>query len=698
MKVTVKQIAAALKITQQAADKRLAGVRYETEAVRGGRRKLYRVADLDEEIRTAILSTLIDSAPALPALQEQEPDALVQPTSQHTPAAALSTRGDSGRRNGTIGTTDVAGPSPRSSLTDRQREILNARAALIAEVKRLGVSVGTDCAMRKVAELAAAGELREHLQVLVATANAKRGESRTLSRSSLYRWLRASSSGELAPRIQGPDYDLAEDVAAVLALFRQPNKPSLAWCAQEIARSLGIDWQPLYHRADRFRKKLPRTIFHVGRHTGAALKALQPFRRRDFLSLNPDDVWVGDGHAFKAKVAHPITGSPFVPEITVIMDVATRYVVGWSVSLSENCLAIADALRHGIARHGVPLIYYSDNGGGQKNKMFDAPITGTLGALGIHHETGRPRNPQGRGVIERSWQTHLIPAAKRFHTYKGNGADGDTLRLVTREIDQALRAVKKGDVTVLPRKLPTWQQFIGEVEAALEEYNTSHQHSSLPRLNGTPHATPAEYRAARLRGIEIHKPAARELAVLFMPSIVRKAARGEVRLFNGIYFHKDLMLVDGEDVQVAYDIHDNSRVWVKKLSGELIAEAVLDGNRDGYMPRPLVERLREQRAARRMGRLQRQMDEVHAELEGAPAIEAEPALEPIDIAPEPEKVLVLRAEAPRRPMFDSDAEKFRWLLGHAAEVNAEDEGWLAWYRSTDEHADLFGDGKEVAAR
>jgi putative transposase len=191
-----------------------------------------------------------------------------------------------------------------------------------------------------------------------------------------------------------------------------------------------------------------------------------------------------------------------------------------------------------------------------------------------------------------------------------------------------------------------------------------------------------------------------------MPAIVRKAARGEVRLFNGIYFNKDLMLVDGEDVQVAYDIHDVSRVWVRKLSGELIAEAALGGNRDGYFPKPLIERLREDRAKRRMGRLQAQMNEVEAELQGD-TLSTAPALEPLEIPAEPGNIVALPHQgAPRRPMFDSDAEKYRWLLDHTDEVATEDENWLTWYRATAEWQDVFGGGRrsgddgdfEVAAR
>ena len=47
----------------------------------------------------------------------------------------------------------------------------------------------------------------------------------------------------------------------------------------------------------------------------------------------------------------------------MIIDGCTRMVVGFSFSLAESCVAVADALRIGIKHNGVPLMYYSDNGG-----------------------------------------------------------------------------------------------------------------------------------------------------------------------------------------------------------------------------------------------------------------------------------------------------------------------------------------------
>lgn len=654
--VSAREIARATSTTLRSAQRGLDGVPFEAAATRGGWKRLYRIDDLKPEMKAKVLAWLIDrSNPShrLPAQSQvalagrDVPAALAAPK---PPAISSSKEGDqsAGAISSSAGRDDraVAGrmpaPAPADSagpstlaraglgaLAKWQVEVATARAALIEECERLAGAgaVHISQAEKILVEHARTGALAPVLADLARLANARRGKNgRTLSLARLSAWRQKARLAltpserieRLAPGGRGKKWTLTADVAAALAKYRQPNKPALRWCVGEIAgEKSGPVFNSLYARCRRELKKLPKPIFYAGRHSGAALKALQPFRRREFLSLEPNDVWVGDGHGAKLRIAHPETGNPFVPEVTVIVDVPTRYVVGWSVALSENCLAVSDALRHAVSRNGIPLVYYSDGGAGQTAKMLDAPLTGILGGLGIQHEVGRPGNPQARGVIERLWQTILIPLARRFATYQGKGADRETLRKVSIEIDRTLRRAKNGEVAALPRRLPSFPAFIAALEAEISAYNETHSHRSLPRINGAEHPTPAEYRARRLQGALPFVPQPQELAALFMPSVVRKAARGEVKLWNGVYFSRDLMLVDQEEVRVCYDIHDASYVLVRRISGELIARAELAGNRSGYMPQPLIERLRDGREARRRKLLEDKLDQVAAERSAA---------------------------------------------------------------------------------
>ncbi len=666
-KLSATEIADMVNVGVRAVQKALRSIEpSEFASGRGGPRPLYDVARLPQRYKDKIAERSLSENLAEEAITSAVPAGtppLLQPAGAPF-SSMLGTRGAEGVRTSAPGS--IPGPSAVSAPVSTQRgvgdlaqwqlEVATARAALIEECARIAAASAISIARAEqlFCERARTVALAQALQDLARLANARRGKNgRVLSVQRLSAWRKLARAAAtpaarlalLAPGGRGKRWTLTRDVAAALAKYRTANKPALRWCVKEIVGAdSGPAFNSLYARCRRELKKLPAPIFYPGRNSGAALKALQPFRRRAFLALAPNDVWTGDGHSAKLRIAHPDTGNPFVPEVTVIVDVPTRYVVGWSVSLSENCLAVSDALRHGVSRHGIPLIYYSDGGSGQTAKMLDAPVTGILGGLGIHHETGRPGNPQARGVIERLWQTILIPLARRFATFRGNGADRETLRRVTLEIDRELRAAKNaGELCVLPRRLPTFQEFIAALEQEIEAYNTKHSHRSLPKLDGARHATPAAYRAHRLAGEAPIVPQPQELAALFMPSVERVAARGEVKLWNGIYFHRDLMLADREPVRVCYDIHDASYVLVRKLSGEFICRAELAGNGGAYMPMPFVEKLREERAARRLARLDDKREEILAERDARTSFVQPP------IAPEEFERLEREYEAERMP-------------------------------------------------
>ncbi|MCW2488925.1 transposase family protein, partial [Candidatus Symbiopectobacterium sp. NZEC127] len=176
---------------------------------------------------------------------------------------------------------------------------------------------------------------------------------------------------------------------------------------------------------------------------------------------------------------------PFTPELTLVIDGRTRYVVGWSLALAENTLAVADALRHGIEHHGVPLLYYSDNGAGETGKLLDADITGILPRLGIEHPTGIPGNPQARGIIERLNKENPARIARKFATYNGRSADKETARITSRAIDSAMNALNQNKALNAVQKsaiakLPSWSQLIDAIEDEITAYNTQHRHSELP--------------------------------------------------------------------------------------------------------------------------------------------------------------------------------------------------------------------------
>lgn len=551
-------------------------------------------------------------------------------------------------------------------LDDTRRAVAEARCAIVAQVNTLALAIGVEKAVCEIVKQAAAGTLPEHVQQLVRRANARKGESRTLSRSSLYRWLRAytaaSDSTDRVCRLATKTWGAvnADDWPAWLGVFLAhyclPSNPTVTQAYADFLQhwAYGANAAPSVHTVRRTLKRLPQAIAYRGRHTGAALKAKLPFVRRDWSVLAPGDVWIGDGHGMKCRVINPETGLPGPIELTVVMDAASRLVVGWSIHLSENVLAVSDALRHGMTHYAPPLIYYSDNGAGQTAKVLDADLTGILPRVGIHHETGIPGNPQGRGLIERFWQTVAIPLAKKYATYRGHQADRDHLRLVNRDIDKAMRRAKKsetGTVIAMP-SVPHFSDFMADLTAAVEAYNGQHQHSALPRVAGK-HLTPRE---AYQRGVDPSRASLTpiELRDFFRPTFTRVAARGEVTLFNNRYFSADLMAVDGEKVHIGVDWHDPKSVTIRRADGRFVCLAALDGNKRDAFPLSLKDKLLKERVAGQVKRAEESARLAKAHL--TPALTSDDA---------PDLSLIYKKAAPdtdaRPPIFLLKSEREAWM-------------------------------------
>ncbi|KZE34154.1 DNA-binding protein [Crenobacter luteus] len=501
-------------------------------------------------------------------------------------------------------------------LTDAQRSVAEARCALVSEVLKVAMVLGKKKAAAHVADAARQRALPPLLQQLVDRANAKSNEARAVSSRTLLRWCSlfesTSSPSErlrrLAPQQRQPDMAMPWWLGEFLAAYRKPGKPPLSEAYRAFVKALPVnETAPSEHAVRRLLKKLPPVMLYQGRHTGAALKAKLPFVRRDWSQLEPGDVLVGDGHGVKCTVINPETGKPQQLEVTLGLDGASRLAAGWSIALSENVIAVSDMLRHALTHYPPWLIYYSDNGAGETGKVLDAPLTGILPRVGIHHETGIPGNAQGRGLIERAWQTITIPLARKYPTFRGKDADRDTLRLVNRDISRALTAARhapEGATVAIPH-VPSFAQFVADLEAAIQAYNDT-PHSSLPKRGGV-HMTPREYFEAYRRPDEaVLSPL--ELNDLFRPTFTRVARRGEVQLWNNVYFSHDLMKVDGQQVQVGVDIHDPAQVVIRTMAGRFVCLAEVDGNKRAAFPVSLKDHLLENRVKGQVKRAQNKID------------------------------------------------------------------------------------------
>ena len=606
----------------------------------------------------------------------------------------------------------VATPAlPSGDLKDWQRKTAEARAAIIHEVKRLAAMAGTEHAIQAVIALAANNELQERLQRLVPVANAKAGSEgkRTLSRRSIYRWMNDAESGfsALAPRLR-TETRVPAWAPALLSLYQQPQKPTLKKCLDDLPRLLqgGIQ-APSYWAAQRFLDKMSKLDLERGRMGPRELKSVRAYVKRDTSQMWPGDAYTADGHTFDAEIAHPAHGRPFRPEITGILDIATRRAVGWSIDLAESTWAVLDALRNAVETGGIPAIFYVDNGSGYKNAMMADEATGFMARLGITISHSLPYNSQARGIIERSHQTIWVRGAKDLPTYMGASMD--------REAKHSAFKITRADIKSAgaSRLLMPWAEFIAWCQMQVDTYN-ARPHRGLPKITDASgkrrHQTPNEaWAAAITEGWKPVEVEAQESADLFRPYKEVTTRRALVQLFSNSYFHRDLEHHHGEKVLVGYDIHDANHVWVRDRAGRLICVAEFEGNKRSYFPVSALEQAAEKRAKGRIKRAEAKIEEAEAELNPPALIEHQaaaqlPTMTPsfsIGSAPAIEAIPINVVELPKpkaaRPMWETDAAKYRWLMSNSDQAKHEDQSWLAWYRNTSEWEDLFGD-IEMAAR
>ncbi len=558
------------------------------------------------------------------------------------------------------------------TLTEKQREVAGARMALVAQVAQLEQAQPRYKAIKFFCEQIKHGGISDDLMRLVETANNKKGKNRTLSERTLNQWVldyEKAETPEERLKALAPMQRVAKKAEEIvwlpdfLAVYRQTNGINVAeayhyfsaeWDARFADEPLRLEMKPSIDQVRAALAKLPKHIKEIGRKTGSELRALNTYVKRDWSVLQVNDVWVGDGHAMKLKVAHPEHGRPFIPEVTLIMDASCRFIVGWSASLAENVLAVADALRYGVERYGIPAIYYSDNGGGEKNWMLDGDITGMLPRLGINHQTGIPGNPQGRGIIERVHQTILYRIARQFETYHGTGADRDTIRQVSTAVISLDKAKRKGATQLTPKqqwavgKLPSWNQFLDAVQAGVDWYNNEQVHSEIGM-------TPAQKRRQLMEKMnpdDLVFVTPVEARDLFRPSTLRVAQRGWLQLFNNYYFSAKLLDVDGQKVQVMFDIHDPSQVIVRKQDGTFVCYAELDGNKRDAFPMPFVEKTRQERSDRRLKNVLEKADEIQAERNPVVTIEHQQGFELLRTKP--------KAKQEATPIFLTKADKEAW--------------------------------------
>ncbi len=513
-------------------------------------------------------------------------------------------------------------PQNINHLADWQRDCAIARFGLVQIIERDSALVGKTNAINNIVIGSDAGTLPADVMDRVRLANAKAGDRRGVSQRSLFDWCTAATEATkrginpisvLAPKMRAQK--IPSWAAQLLKLWGQPQKPNLTTVIEQLPNHLpvGVDC-PSYSQCRRFLiEQMGSVEREKGRMGARQLKNIKPFVRRDTAELLPTDIYTMDGHCFDAEVAHPDHGRPFRPEITAVIDVATRMCVGWSIDLAESGWAVLDAIRNACERWGIAASLYVDNGSGYENELMKAQGRGLMDQLSMTMTNSLPYNSQARGIIERSHQTIWIKAAKKLPTYMGADMDQEAKHKAFKVTRADVKAFGRSKILM---DFPTFRDFCTAEAGA---YNHK-PHRGLAKIRDEVtgklrHLSPVEaWDLAVKAGFEATPVDPDDADGLFRPYVVRAIRRGEVELFSNRYFSRDLEQYHGQTMAIGYDIHDPEHIWVHDDDGRLVAKAVWNGNKTNYFPKAVVETNRETRAKGRLRRLAVKQAEVMEEL------------------------------------------------------------------------------------
>lgn len=261
-------------------------------------------------------------------------------------------------------------------MTDDQREVALFRYSLVREPA--DASLTTRQRGRLVRTLAAAEHTGPH------------GRRVRVSRKTIDRWIRAYRAGGfegLAPtaRTGEPVTD-----KRLLDLAEALKREAPARTAAQVAEIIRVT-----ESGGPSTRTVQRHLARLGLHTRPDGNPPEAFGR--FEAAAPGELWTGD--ALHGPV---IAGRKTY--LFAFIDDHSRALVGYRWGISEDTVRLEAALRSALAARGVPKAVYVDNG----SAFVSRQLLRAMASLGVILVHSRPGRPQGRGKIERFFETVRI--------------------------------------------------------------------------------------------------------------------------------------------------------------------------------------------------------------------------------------------------------------------------------------------------
>ena len=576
----------------------------------GGKRRLFPISSLPKDVANAALIH------AMSAVQPEKPVA-----SAHATAIQVN--------------QTLIDPY---TLTTHQLEVERARDRIFQFID--GYHGSTKAALTWLNEQQDADTLSGPLRWAFEHAWDKPRAANKLTSKTYYNWVAEKKQrGRAAPLKVQKDLSIKPWHALALALKQRPQGSPLVWIAEEIARQWNPSWGndiPTKRAISYFlNEKVSALDLLKGRHTGSALRAHMHYVKRTSAGMRPWDEVHADGWNTHFTAPHHITGEYVTYEVWHAHDVATRFVPPFGLGYTENFDVIAACIENAIRCCGVMVILQTDSTAIVKKseRLKTNPATALSERAGftiVHpQEVG---NSQANGIAE-NFNLYLDRCSRELATYQAKSMDSLSLKRVKKLTGKMIAAAAKGamaehaQLKLEAERAGKGRMFGSRAEAVawLEEKRVefnNRPHSSLPKMRDPAtgrmrHQSPTEALAAhRAEGWEPVMIDDLHMIDMFWQHVQKKVTRQHVSPYGKMVFH-DLALRDweGKDVVVAFSEHDDTRVWVKTLKGEIICEAKRT-EESAYRSQTFFDMSAETRAAASLKRLDKKAEQIRARLGG----------------------------------------------------------------------------------
>ncbi|HET7300089.1 MAG TPA: Mu transposase C-terminal domain-containing protein [Oleiagrimonas sp.] len=402
---------------------------------------------------------------------------------------------------------------------------------------------------------------------------AERGLDAGVSAATLSRWRKAYREGgavALAPAYKGRQRKPQPWDARALEYIQLPSRMNSGAIAYNLRQDGFADVTPAQVR--RFRKTLPSHLDEtskqkLGKHYHRQNET--PYVIRDWGHVPVGYLYEMDGHTCDFYCEHPTTGKHFRPELTLLWDVRSQYIVDFWLGGFENSMDLRWLLSRAFLAHDhVCHELHIDPGAGKARTMTD-PVTGFGAKLAFAVHFALPGNARGKGLTEGGFNIFEQRFGKTMPTYLHNRTD-DAMRLFTDKWN-------KGRVPHM-----TIRQLH---DLILERFITPTRNEPRKGLDGK---SPAELWATLQKN-----PVIAGAAALYRPRESRTVQNGRVTLHKRRYELPQPQRGQWEDRQVVveYDEQHDDFVWIYDEKGRFQCEAPLVHRRPGLPASRVQERL-----------------------------------------------------------------------------------------------------------